>query len=195
MLQFNELKITPDSKYLIIDVSVKEESYYENVTIDSIVIDTQDTYIFNGPSDKPIFKFDSTNSKIYYPNYELEGEKHVRLILSIKDLNTLPNNMFFVYAKAKGSPSPDTPCGMDNITIMNTVINLYPIYQSSICYLRELNNSCMIPKGFINMILKLKAVELCITTGDYPKAISYWKRFFMGKIKVSTYNCGCNGNN
>ena len=43
------------------------------------------------------------------------------------------------------------------------------------------------------MILRLKALELCVRTGNYTKAISYWKKFFLGKTQVSTYNCGCNG--
>lgn len=40
MLEFRELRITPDGNHLIIDVAVQEHSYYENVFIDSIIIDT-----------------------------------------------------------------------------------------------------------------------------------------------------------
>ena len=37
MVDFNELRVSPDRKNLIIDVSIKDLSYYENVYIDSII--------------------------------------------------------------------------------------------------------------------------------------------------------------
>ena len=58
MVNFNELRVSPDRKNLIIDVSIKDLSYYENVYIDSIIIDTQDTYIPSGPSNSPIFTYE-----------------------------------------------------------------------------------------------------------------------------------------
>lgn len=183
MIHFNELRITPDSKHLIIDASIDNSSYYDNVVLDSIIIDTQDNYVANGPSSKPIY------------TYKIDTQsKHIRLIISDKNLGiSLNENMFFVYAIATGTPAPDTPCGMDNSVIMSTVVNLYPIYQNTMCYLRELDSDCQVPKGFIDMILRLKALELCVRTGNYTKAISYWKKFFLGKTQVPTYNCGCNG--
>ena len=45
MVQFNELRITPDNKELIIDVSVKDLDIYTNVYLDYIMIDNQDTFI------------------------------------------------------------------------------------------------------------------------------------------------------
>lgn len=217
MIQFNELRITPDSKHLIIDASIDNSSYYDNIILDSIVIDTQDTYVANGPSSKPVYTYNidnennynytystpedcscnpvvSDDDKAYCLTYAGEQNKHVRLILSAKDLGiSLNDNMLFVYAIATGTPAPDTPCGMDNSIIMSTVVNLYPVYQNTMCYLRELDSECQVPKGFIDMILKVKAIELCIRTGNYTKAISYWKKFFLGKTQVPTYNCGCNG--
>lgn len=209
MIQFNELRITPDSKHLIIDASIDNSSYYDNVILDSIVIDTQDTYVANGPSSKSIYTYIVDNYTYSIPEdcscnpvvsnddkaYCLtQGGKNIRLTLSAKDLGiSLNDNMLFVYAIATGTPAPDTPCGMDNSVVMSTVVNLYPIYQNTMCYLRELDSDCQVPKGFIDMILKVKAVELCIRTGNYTKAISYWKKFFLGKTQVPTYNCGCNG--
>lgn len=216
MLTFNELRITPDNRYLIIDVSVDNSSYFDNIVIDSIVIDTQDTYIANGPSSKPVYTFkaedryDLTYSipedcncnpvrvdedKSYCFTYGGEQSRHIRLTLNYKDLNvSLCGNMFFVYVIASGTPAPDTPCGFDKNKIMGTVVNLYPFYQQTMCFIKELENDCQIPKGFINMILRLKAIELCIRTGNYPQAIKYWNKFFLGQdCHVLTYNCGCNG--
>lgn len=212
MLEFRELRITPDSKHLIIDVAVKDYSYYDNVFIDSIIIDTQDTYVQNGPSSKPVYQYNIEDDKVqnlyslpercscdsvlldadksYCFTYGYEEGKHLRLILSTKDIPL--NNMLFVYAIAKGTPAPDTPCGMDNSVVMSTVVNLYPIYQESIKYLRELNCDCNIPREFINIILRYKAIELCIRTGNYIQAIKYWKKFLLGMNSVTSYNCRCN---
>ena len=102
MLIFNELRITPDQKYLIIDVSVDNQKYYKNIQIDSIIIDTQDTYIDSGPSNKPIFTYNLTEEKsnitqVYTDNYtpvldedtsycyvesEEKQNKSIRLILN-----------------------------------------------------------------------------------------------------------------
>lgn len=213
MLEFRELRITPDGNHLIIDVAVREHSYYENVFIDSIIIDTQDTYVQNGPSSKPIYQYkveeDGVQNlyalpeecscdpvlldedKSYCFTYGYEEGSHVRLVLSAKDIPL--NNMLFVYAIAKGTPSPDTPCGMDNSIKMSTVVNLYPIYQESIRYIRELNCDCDIPRDFINMILRYKAIELCIKTGNYTQAIKYWKKFLLSINSVTSYKCRCNG--
>lgn len=214
MIEFRELRITSDGKYLIIDAAVKEHSYYENVFIDSIVIDTQDTYVQNGPSNNPVYQYKveedgvqnlyaipeecSCNpvlideDKSYCFTYGYEEGRHVRLMLSTKDIPL--NNMLFVYAVAKGTPSPDTPCGLDNSIVMQTVVDLYPFYQNTLCFLKELNNDCEVPKGFTDMILRLKALELCIRTGNYPQAIKYWKKFFSNNNRVTTTsNCRCNG--
>ena len=52
MLDINELYITPDSKKMIIDVSVKDDEWHKDAYIESIIIDTQDTFIpdINQPS-------------------------------------------------------------------------------------------------------------------------------------------------
>jgi hypothetical protein len=55
MVDFNELRITPDGQYLIIDVTVKSNSLYDNVYISRIDIDNQDTYINGGPSGKTLY--------------------------------------------------------------------------------------------------------------------------------------------
>ena len=55
MVQFNELRITPDGQKLIIDVSVKDLEYYTNVYLDTIQIDTQDTFVESGPSSEVVY--------------------------------------------------------------------------------------------------------------------------------------------
>lgn len=213
MVTFQELRITPDGKYLIIDVSIKNEPYYENVYIDSVIIDTQDTYVPSGPSNNPVYTYTNENenvTKVYTTcdcNPVLDEDtsycfvtddysnKNIRLILNYQDLGvTLKDNMLFVYVIAKGTPAADTPCGMDNSIVMGTVVDLYPIYCRTIQYLKELTNECQTPSGLINMILRIKALELSIKTGNYTQAIGYWNKYFTNldsnPVPKSNY-CGC----
>lgn len=214
MLHFNELKYSKDNKYIIIDVAVDSQDYYENIVIDSIVIDNQDTYISNGPSSTPIYiyqvldAYDKTYSvpeecscgpvrvnedESYCFTYGLDTMKHVRLELPLDTLGVdLYSDILFVYVIATGTPAADTPCGFDNSKIMGTVVNLQGIYNNMLSYIRQVENNCSIPKEFIDSILRFKAIEVGIKTGNYPLVIKYWKKFFSRKKNISvTTNCGC----
>ena len=92
-----------------------------------------------------------------------------------------------------GIPSPATPCGMDNMITLGTVVDLFPIYCKTISYLKELNSSCSIPKNLIDMILRLKALELSLKTGNYIQAIEYWNKYFINiGTNINSTSCGCN---
>jgi hypothetical protein len=218
MLHFNELRITQDDKYLIIDASVDNQDFYDDIILDSVVIDTQDTYVPNGPSSNPVYKlkvadaYDLTYSlpeecscnpvleeedKSYCFTYGTHQMRNIRLRLQASDfnINTLNDTMFFVYVIATGTPSADAPCGTTNPMIMGAVTNLYPLYQSMMKYVKQIENNCEIPKEFIDLSLRIKALELCIRTGNYPQAIKYWNKYFKNKIGTITRvtNCSCYG--
>lgn len=181
MIKWNELRVTQDGKELIIDGSVKDLEYYKDVYIEKVIIDSQDTYVPNGPSSKPIFSY----------NVESETEKSIRLELDSKALGvTINNTMFFVYIVVKGTPSIDTPCGMDNQITLGVVTNLCPFYQHMVAYMKEIENTCDIPSNFINSILQYKALELSVRIGYYTQAIKYWNKFFQN-IQNATINTGC----
>nr|DAP80951.1 MAG TPA: hypothetical protein [Crassvirales sp.] len=184
MIQFNELRINPQGTQLIIDVSVIDSIYYQNVYLDTISIDTQDTFTESGPSTSTVYKTTISGNS-----------KSTRLELGISEiLPSLLDNMFFVWVKTKGTPSSSTPCGEDNTLTLGVVIALYPLYQQSLNYIKEVENECIIPKKFINFILQLKAFQLSVRTGHYPQAIKYWERFFKDIRKDAVVNkCGCYG--
>lgn len=179
MVHFNELRITSDFKHLIIDVSVLSDSYYDNVYIDSVAIDNQDTYVGNGASSTPVYSYSAP-----------ENHKHIRLTLDYTDLKSL-DNLFFVYVRTKGAPAADTPCGMDNITTLGTVCNMYPFYRQAMSYISEMADNCSIPQSFTDYILKLKALELSVKTGNYTDAIKYYNKFFKGSPYIKIGGCGC----
>lgn len=183
MVRFNELRITEDSKHFIIDVSILNEAYYKNVYLDSIIIDTQDTYTKSGPSSTPVYSYPEEDGLE-------ENLKHIRLTLDTTDIPNL-GDLFFVYVRVKGTPAPETPCGMDNITTLGVVCNTYPFYLASINYLKEVTKNCAVPQNFINHILKLKALEVSVRTGNYTDAIQYYKEFFNTQSPINIGGCSC----
>lgn len=192
MVHFNELRITSDGQHLIIDVSVLSESYYKNVYIDSIVIDNQDTYVGSGPSSNPVYSYYVPNgvSQLTKKTY---SQKHVRLVLTPNDLPL--NGLLFVYVRAKGTPAADTPCGLDNITTLGTVTNMYPFYQQAMNYIGELANNCSVSQNFTDYILKMKGLELAVRTGNYTDAIKFYNKFFNGKENTVVRKGGCSCGN
>lgn len=192
MAVIEQCRIDPEGKYLIIEACVENLDYYENVYIDKVIIHTDENF----PSDKP------NDKTCVWPN-ELtlssekkfaEGTKEIRLCLTAKDLklNTLNDNIFFVYIITAGTVYPEPLCGMDHDTVMGVAVNLRPIYNLAMQYVKQLDNSCVIPKGFIDMVLRLKAFDISLKTGNFETAIKYWQSFLTHKIPtVSIKNCGC----
>lgn len=184
MIVFNELSIEPDGSKLTIDVSVREEEWFENVFLDKIIIDTQDTFTEQGPSEEAV------------ATIEIEGsEKNLQLKLDKTDLmgTSLNDNLFFVYVKTKGVPSPDTPCGADQTYTIGVVLNTCIIYNNMMQGIKEVNKDCTIPKDFIDWFLRFKAFQLAINTEHYTEGIKYFNRFFKYMPASINVGCGCHG--
>lgn len=196
MIQFNTLKITQDGKNLIINASVKNLSYYTNVLIGSIVIDNQDTYSTRGPSSNPIYRH-SFAGKDLVTDEEIAGLKNISITISAKELldnnGDLNDDILYVYLIAVGTPSADTPCGMDNVNTLGVALNLRPIYNNGINYIKQVESTCEIPKDFIDFILRYKALDLALKTENYIQANKYWNKFFKNNnvVSLNTNSCGC----
>ena len=198
MIRFNELKI--ENNYIIIDVQIEEEKYFKDMYIDSIVIDTQDTFIANGPSSKAIYtKTFNTDTDINKEEivYTQGTDKYnrVRIYIDGKNLNVdIHKTMFFVYVIAGGTPAADTPCRWDENKALHTLVDTQVLYNNMIQYVKELNKDCSTPDNFINAILQFNAIDLALKTNQYPLAIDLWKRFYSDiESNVVLPNCGCNG--
>ena len=198
MIRFNELKI--EDNYIIIDVQIEEEKYFKDMYIDSIVIDTQDTFIANGPSSKAIYTktfntdTDINKEEIVYTQ-GIDKYNRVRIYIDGKNLNVdIHKTMFFVYVIAGGTPAADTPCRWDENKALHTLVDTQVLYNNMIQYVKELNKDCSTPDNFINAILQFNAVDLALKTNQYPLAIDLWKRFYSNiESNVVLPNCGCNG--
>jgi len=185
MIKFTELRV--HNGHLLITAEVREiEHYYDNVYIDSIKIDTQDTFVSTGPSSNLIYEYTTAGNV-----------KEVTLDLSAVTLglteDQMLRTMFFVYAIAKGAPHPSTPCGFDNVTSTGVTFALCPIYNETMQYVKEVENTCELPKGLINMILQLKAIQYSIDSGHYTQAIKYYNKFYKTFDASVVTPCGCHG--
>lgn len=208
MIHYNNLYVTEDSKYLVIDVAIDEDSTYDDVYLYRIAIDTQDTYITNGPSNnaKIIFLDEGDVEKpsmngigeVKNSGKDIKKVKHTKLTLSAKDLGVnLNKDMLFIYSTASGFISGDKPDVLKYITdtILNVVVNTYEVYKSIIPLIKEIGELCKDPISFIDRELQIKAVEYSIKNSNYLLAIKYWKKYFMDNTITSSSNkCNCNGN-
>lgn len=165
MIRFKELRITPDEKELIINVSIDDIDYYREISISSIVIDTQDTYIEGGPSKNAIYSID-VNSR------------SIRVVVDLDNLPKAKDNLLFVYVLTSGDFDYNTPVEYKKFNNVGVVFNTYPIYKNAMIYTKELATEGSVPKGFIDQILKIKALELSIKTGNNQEVIKYWNKLF-----------------
>lgn len=184
MIKFTELRVNRGK--LFISVKVRDFDFCNNIFIDKIKIDTQATFKDTGPSESAIIVYSSTNeeNKKEWSGYFTSEQ------LGNVDMN---NTMFFVYAIAKGCPSPDTPCGMDCINSVGVTFSLCPIYNETMQYVKEVENSCELPKNFINFILQFKAIQYSINSGHFNQAITYYNKFYKNLKTGTGKPCGCNG--
>lgn len=181
-LYFKELRITPNGGELRIHAGVESGIPFMNVELDKIVIDTQSTYVKDGPSSKPVYEYQVQSGDV----------KDCKLVLTKDELVNIPmsSTLFFVYVISKGSSTSS----QFEPRIMGTAANLYPYMQQMMTFVKEIGDNCCIPKGFIDKFLRYKALDLSIRTGNYPLAIKYWNRFFTGKLpEHSSTKCSCNG--
>jgi len=182
MLQLNELRITPDGKFLIVDASVQAIDYYENVYIDSIYMN-----VYSNPTEFVSPTPDSNSIEVFTTT---ENVKHIRKFIEI---DTIADNLFFIYVVSKGTPRADTPCGFKDTSILGVTYNEQLLYKDSIKMLKTMND-CTPSRDFINYILKQEGFKQSLKTGNYRQAITYWNEFFKNsRLNVIT-NCGCNGN-
>lgn len=186
MVQFNLLKINPDNS-ISLDIQVKDMSYYTNVYLDKIILEQKSDYIESGISNNPVFTY----------TLATQNSKREQITFDSSDFNIpvdVADNLFIVYVKVKGTPSSDTPCGMDNITTTSVLYKREPFLQKGLSFIREIDYSCDIPKNFIDFILQEEAMKLATTTGNYTKVIELFNKFKSNTSSSTLTNkCSCNG--
>lgn len=325
MVVIEQLRIAPDSQKLFIDAHVNKASYFDNLELESISIDTQDTVLqtFDGPSENPVFTYANTPSPrivkttespivltehsfinaldetgalvldivpeeesnetyitlgfrgefvnphrellalkitalgadepihyvigtlidrdrhlwefknkfaignyskfaitlvvmnelgeitpmqftytrnintlnfIYdiYTEYLIQDLKEIHLVVDKNAINAdLSKDMLYVYFHVTGTPSPDTPCRLDETYTLGVTFNEGAIYNRMMGYTKEIMNTCEVPKGFTNMILQLEAIKAAIETENYASANKFYNKLMNAKSSKGTSNISC----
>lgn len=180
MVKFNELAITNDGEFLVLDVSIANHTNYENVYIDSVVIDNQDTYSRFGPSAEPVFikQFNvDKNSKVFRIRLNKDG---------LRD-TPLQTTLFFVYVTVKGSTKEEPVKYVTNTYVVQPVADLQPVYNETMNIISGDDNHCQDDSKLVDLILKINSLDIALKTGNYPLAIKYWNKFFKNKrLKLIT---------
>ena len=201
MIIFNECKIDDEGKNLIVDVEVEDSPYFEDVYPGVIYIDTEDTFVCDSkPSDTHVFKESLQESR--KPNRPAPvKKKRVSITIPVSSLlftssdnkiQSYKDHIFFIYIEVEGEPSIDCPCGLDIQYTPAVIVDMNTIYRQALNYIKELGDSCSIPKGLIDIILRIKALELSIKTKNYISAASLYKKLFKSnKLIAKSTDCGC----
>ena len=133
-------------------------------------------------------------------------KKNLNLVLTRNDFNEkftasdLSHNMFFVYVECEGTPTPDTPCRLDEMTTLGVTFDYGLMFNQAMNLTRELADTCNIPQNYLNFIMNYDALKLAIETEHYVPAINYWRNITGIRGVLSGNNtsgtvkpCGCHG--
>ena len=239
MLQWDELRITPDGKFLIVDVEVQNLDYFKDVYLESLqmnIYSKAEDFVAPMPDSKSIILWKEKESTISYEPYtqedrnnaklndifwdqdidgvwhefvinstnlidiqngsisaykQIETEYHTKRVRKYIDIDSISNNLIFVYAIASGEPTEDTPCGAKEQLLVGLVYNKALLYNSSIKAISTISD-CIPNKKLIDQILKVKMFDLSVVVGDYKTAINYWNSIFKKQMAIKV-NCGCYG--
>lgn len=204
MIIFDQLRISDDGKRMYINAHVNKADYFNDIYIDSIVIQTADKVSETNPG-LP------TSDYIYIKKAE-ENVKELNLVLEASDLSRswesdpnaiafnrgdMSRTLFFVYIKCKGTPGSYIPCRLDEETTLGVVFDENVLHQKVMDYTKELVADCSVPSAFIDFILLWNAFKSAIETEHYIPAIKFFNMMFE-EVGKSSQNrtikiCGCNG--
>ncbi len=204
MIIFDQLRISDDGKRMYINAHVNKADYFNDIYIDSIVIQTADKVSETDPG-LP------TSDYVYIKKTD-ENAKELNLVLEASDLSRswesdsnaiafgrgdMSNTLFFVYIKCKGTPGSCTPCRLDEETTLGVVFDENVLHQKVMDYTKELVADCSVPSAFIDFILLWNAFKSAIETEHYIPAIKFYNMLFdeVGKSCQSRTikTCRCNG--
>lgn len=204
MIIFDQLRISDDGKRMYINAHVNKADYFNDIYIDSIVIQTADKVSETDPG--------LPTSDYVYIKKAGENAKELNLVLEASDLSRswesdpkaiafgrgdMSKTLFFVYIKCKGTPGSCTPCRLDEETTLGVVFDENVLHQKVMDYTKELVADCSVPSAFIDFILLWNAFKSAIETEHYIPAIKFFNMMFeeVGKSCQSRTikTCRCNG--
>lgn len=184
MITFNDLRISLDGKYILIDASIEPYDTYSEMYIESVSIVTDEQYSDSG----------STAPAAYSKEFD-DHPRRVSLRISADELDgvsSLDRNIFYVYVNCGGTVKEESDCGWDSTTSIGAVLYWLPIYRIGINHMRRtVDRCCSLDKEFIDYILRLKSFELALRTGNYVLANENFRKWFIQKPVSSVQASPC----
>ena len=175
MIVINYVNIKEDGHTMSISAVINGPALPLTTFFDSIVIDTQDTYLSTGPSTTPIY----TKSIVDESGHHTLTTINIDIDLSQLGVD-ITKTMFFVYFK---ETSTETIVGETKLAVTMSLRNYYV---SALTNLKELDYKCEIPKDFIDTYLLVQAILLCLETKSYEMAIRYWNKYYITNLICNT---------
>lgn len=203
MIIFDELRITNDGEYLVIDARVRKEKIYKNVTIKEVWIGTHKNYSENGATG---IQIPLTLSETTDPS------KRILMRLSSLDINSRPHkeidevdlkkDLIYVYIETTPLEDidncPSLPCDMMSTHNIGVTMYMSNFYNTFMNYIKEIEciNNCegRVPQNLIDFILRYITLTTAIDSKHFIKANELFEKWFSGKYNINiNSSCGCNG--
>ena len=206
MVIFNDLRITEEKDCLIVDCYIEDIDGYDGMYIDSIYVEYYKNVTDDGvPSDKAI--------AIYQKGENDVGQTGMRVSLKSSQLNkktfgtdTFDEGLFFVTVTCDGTPKNPAilesySCGADNTVDVGVAIDWHSVYTLGMGHAAKLaygcTDPCDVPAGFESFVLYWYALQLAISTCDWPLVRKLWDKFMrsikgVGHGMTLSSGCGCN---
>lgn len=191
MVKFNELGVTRDGRRLIIDVSVRNIDSLKDVYIDKIYVINHHNYADGADLDEIC-----SYSESFAPFTEdEEGKKSVTCVVNEDEVPGLADDLLFVAVKTSGTASGEYK---GENPVVGVTYHADRVYSEFMDAMKEIalskDSECEPPRWFIDLHLRLRALEAAIESGDFALACKWWREFFAhiepGKNKRM---CHCNG--
>lgn len=212
---FDQLKVSDDGKKLFIKGHVNDLSYFDDVYLDNITIQTSDKvsetlplpptegFIYKASFAAQSKNFDLTVDVASFDTAFLNWNPTTGLPIDDSnpyadtkfDGTCLDNVLFFVYVKVTGEPTSDCPCNLDRQVTVGVAFNEDNFYDKVMSYTNAIAKSCVTSNGFVDFLLEWNAYKAAVETEHFLDAIKYYDMMFNTNTDGTTTskNCNCHG--
>ena len=157
----------------------------------------------------PELDYTSEDGTEYYA-YELNPECKFNLAGTNKlGIHISQNNLTFITLKLSLTDSYDNPSSGNNVSQglnwdppqlgEDDSVLVYPLYNINALRLYALSSAksvecpCKLPDEFVDRILQIRTIEMCLSNKNYYKASVFWNKFFKNKHFATNNKCVCHG--
>lgn len=179
---FNRLELV--NGQLVVDIDVSTLAFYDNAVIESITLDTLDSYS------------EDTGRQYTLSDRVLKSKSELLVAtLSPNDFDaggSAPDSfgdIVYVTVTIEGKEKVFKPCDIQP-EFNGVAVNWEKIYRQGMSYVDELSSDCSNYRNFLDWSLRLKGFKLAVSYGDMLHASRYFKEWFLGERR-KTGKCGC----